>query len=70
MRFVEDVLARPRITAAPVSYDFWRHFKLAEELEEIRQVRPAAFRALPVAPEDHRAVADLAPSERPGRMGR
>jgi len=70
VRFVEDVLARPRVTAAPVAYDFWRQFKLAEELEEIRQLRPAAFRALPVAPDDQAAVADLAPSERPGRMGR
>ena len=59
VRFVEQVLASPRRPAAPVAYDFWRQFKLAEELEEIRQTRPAAFRALPVSPEDAGPVAEL-----------
>ena len=57
VRFVEQVLASPRRPAAPVAYDFWRQFKLAEELEEVRVHRPAAFRALPLPPDaDH--VAD------------
>jgi glycosyltransferase involved in cell wall biosynthesis len=59
VRYVEQVLASPRRPAAPVAYDFWRQFKLAEELEEVRQSRPAAFRALPVAPEDTGPVAEL-----------
>jgi len=59
VRLVEDTLARPRKAAAPVAYDFWRQFKLADELEEIRQHRPAAFRALPTAPDDGGPVADL-----------
>jgi glycosyltransferase involved in cell wall biosynthesis len=60
--FVEQVLAAPRRPPAAVAYDFWRQFKLAEELEEIRQARPAAFQALPVAPEARGGVADLGPS--------
>ena len=59
VRFVEQVLASPRRATAPVAYDFWRQFKLAEELEEIRQTRPAAFRALPVGTRRHGPVADL-----------
>jgi L-malate glycosyltransferase len=59
VRFVEQVLASPRKPDALVAYDFWRQFKLAGELEEIRQRRPAAFRALPVSPDDAGPVADL-----------
>jgi glycosyltransferase involved in cell wall biosynthesis len=56
--FVEDVLASPRRPAAPVAPDFWAQFRLAEELDEIRQYRPSAFKALPVAP-DAAHVAEL-----------
>jgi glycosyltransferase involved in cell wall biosynthesis len=59
VRFVREVLASPRRPPAPVAADFWRQFQLADELEIIRQTRPAAFRALPVAPEDAGPVADL-----------
>jgi glycosyltransferase involved in cell wall biosynthesis len=59
VRYVEQALASPRRPAAPVAYDFWRQFKLAEELEEVRQSRPAAFRALPISPDDARPVAEL-----------
>jgi L-malate glycosyltransferase len=59
VRFVNDVLASPRRPPAPVAYDFWRQVKLMEELEEIRQYRPAAFRALPF--ESDAAVADVGP---------
>jgi glycosyltransferase involved in cell wall biosynthesis len=59
VRYVEQVLASPRRTAAPVAYDFWRQFKLAEELEDVRQSRPAAFRALPVSPDEAGHVAEL-----------
>jgi glycosyltransferase involved in cell wall biosynthesis len=51
LRFVEQALSGPRRGSAVVSYDFWRQFKMAEELEEIRQYRPGAFKALPVADE-------------------
>lgn len=58
LRFVDQALTSPRRPAPTLAYDFWRQFKLAEELEEIRQYRPAAFKALP--PEDDAApVADL-----------
>mgnify|MGYP003346586799 CR=1 FL=1 len=57
LRFVRQVLDSPRIPPAHVAYDFWRQFKLAEELEVIRQTRPAAFRALPL--EEDAIVADL-----------
>ena len=57
--FVEQVVASPRKPDAPVAYDFWRQFKLADELEEIRQRRPAAFRGLPVSPDEAGPVADL-----------
>jgi glycosyltransferase involved in cell wall biosynthesis len=59
VRFVEQVLASPRKPDALIAYDFWRQFKLAGELEEIRQRRPAAFRGLPVSPDDAGPVADL-----------
>ncbi|HKW00498.1 MAG TPA: glycosyltransferase [Vicinamibacterales bacterium] len=59
VRFVNDVLASPRRPPAPVAYDFWRQVRLMEELEEIRQYRPAAFRALPFESDD--AVADVGP---------
>ena len=58
VRFAEEALSAPRRALAPVAYDFWRQFALAQELEEIRQRRPAAFRALPPAPDDGH-VADL-----------
>ena len=62
VRFVNDVLASPRRPAAPVAYDFWRQVKLIEELEELRQYRPSAFKALPF--ESDAAVADVGPVAR------
>ena len=58
VKYVRDTLAMPRLPRAPVTPDFWTQFKLAEELETIRQSRPAAFRALPLAP-DAGHVSDL-----------
>lgn len=58
LRFVDQVFAMPSKPLPPVAYDFWRQFKLAEELSELLHTRPSAFRALPVAPEEA-AVADL-----------
>jgi glycosyltransferase involved in cell wall biosynthesis len=47
LRFVEGVQRMPRTPHPPVTFDFWEQLKSAEELEEIRQYRPAAFEALP-----------------------
>jgi glycosyltransferase involved in cell wall biosynthesis len=58
VKFVNDVFASPRRPLVPITYDFWRQVRLAEELDELRQYRPAAFRALPEA-EGH--VADVGP---------
>jgi len=44
---VNGVLSGPRKTPAPVSDDFWRQYRLAEELEAVRDSRPSAFHALP-----------------------
>ena len=48
--FVNDILAKPRAPAPTVAFDFWAQFDAAQELEEIRLVRPAAYHALPEAP--------------------
>jgi len=56
--FVAGVLAGPRLPAPAVAPDFWQQFRLADELEAVRQTRPAAFRALPLPP-DAGTVADL-----------
>jgi glycosyltransferase involved in cell wall biosynthesis len=50
-RYVAEVLDGPRQPPPAVAPDFWHQFALAQELEETRQTRPAAFRALPPAPE-------------------
>jgi glycosyltransferase involved in cell wall biosynthesis len=56
--FVRRALDGPRRPPPQVAYDFWRQFTLAEELEAVRQARPAAYRALPFSP-DAAVVADL-----------
>jgi len=58
LRFVRQVLDSPPRERPPVAFDFWRQFALAEELEQLREVRPEAFRALPPE-EDAGPVADL-----------
>jgi glycosyltransferase involved in cell wall biosynthesis len=58
LRFVDQVFASPRKPLPPVAYDFWRQYRLTEELSELNHFRPSAFRALPVAP-DETVVADL-----------
>jgi glycosyltransferase involved in cell wall biosynthesis len=50
LRYVEQILSSPRLGAPRVAADFWQQFDAAERLEEIRQFRPSAFRALPEAP--------------------
>ncbi len=51
LRFVDQVLKSPRKPAPQVAWDFWDQFKLAEELFELQQYRPAIFRGLPESPE-------------------
>jgi glycosyltransferase involved in cell wall biosynthesis len=51
LRFIDQVLKSPRKPAPPVAWDFWDQFRLAEELFELQQYRPAVFRALPASPE-------------------
>jgi glycosyltransferase involved in cell wall biosynthesis len=50
LRFVAQVAAGPPQPAPDVVWDFWQQFELAERLEELRQFRPALYRALPADP--------------------
>jgi glycosyltransferase involved in cell wall biosynthesis len=50
LRFVDEVGATPPRPAPAVPYDFWPMFDQAERLEELRQFRPAIYRALPAQP--------------------
>jgi hypothetical protein len=50
IRFVDEIRATPPRPAPEVPYDFWPMFDQAERLEELRQFRPAVYRALPAAP--------------------
>jgi len=45
--FVNDILAKPRAPEPKVAFDFWQQFDSAQDLEELRIYRPAAFQALP-----------------------
>lgn len=54
--FVEEVARMPRRAPAPVLFDFWDQLQSTEQLDVLRQVRPAAFQALPFAPDDPQAT--------------
>lgn len=45
--FVNRILSTPRAPAPRVTFDFWRQFDAAEELEELRLYRPSVYKALP-----------------------
>ena len=47
---VNGVLAAPRREHPPVAFDFWDQVERAEEYDELKQYRPAAFQALPPEP--------------------
>jgi hypothetical protein len=61
LRFIEQIGATPPRPAPEVAYDFWPMFDQAERLEELRQFRPAVYRALP---------ADAKGEERASRSGK
>jgi glycosyltransferase involved in cell wall biosynthesis len=46
--FVKQILSAPRATHPIVAFDFWQQFDAAQELEELRFYRPAAYQALPI----------------------
>jgi len=50
LRFVEETLATPPRSAPDVPFDFWPQFDQFDRLEELRQFRPAVYRALPLPP--------------------
>ena len=54
LRFVGQVRATLPRPAPEVAWDFWPQFELAERLEELRQFRPAVYRALPLPPVEDR----------------
>jgi L-malate glycosyltransferase len=49
LRYVRQLLDRPPRAAPDVAFDFWAQFDQYERLEELRQYRPALYRALPDA---------------------
>ena len=51
LRFVDQIRATAPRPAPEVPYDFWPMFDQAERLEELRQFRPAIYRALPTSAE-------------------
>jgi hypothetical protein len=50
MAHVNSVLSSPRREHPPVAFDFWDQAERAEEFDEIKYYRPAAFQALPRDP--------------------
>jgi glycosyltransferase involved in cell wall biosynthesis len=57
--FVRQALAAPPRSAVTIDPDFWRQFRLADELEAVRESRPSAFHALPAEPVRDQLVADV-----------
>ena len=50
LRYVERLVEGPPRPAPEVAFDFWAQFEQFERLEELRQYRPALYRALPPPP--------------------
>jgi glycosyltransferase involved in cell wall biosynthesis len=61
LRYLERVLQRPPRPAPEVAFDFWAQFDQFERLEELRQYRPALYRALPPDPVAVRHASSPAP---------
>jgi hypothetical protein len=51
LRFVDRLRAAPRREHPPVAFDFWAQVTEAQEMDELRPFRPAAFQALPKSSE-------------------
>jgi glycosyltransferase involved in cell wall biosynthesis len=51
LRFVDRVVQQPPRPAPETAFDFWAQFDQFERLEELRQYRPALYRALPSEPQ-------------------
>ena len=49
LRYVNDLFRQPPRQAPDVPWDFWAQFDQFERLEELRQYRPALYKALPAA---------------------
>jgi hypothetical protein len=64
LRFVERMRSMGPRSAPDVPWDFWGQFALAERLEELRQFRPALYRALPSEPECGKRDGGSAASDR------
>jgi hypothetical protein len=47
---MDRLLASPRKEHPPVAFDFWDQVDRAEDYDEIKSYRPAAFQALPPEP--------------------
>jgi L-malate glycosyltransferase len=50
LRHIDHVLATPRREHPAVAFDFWDQVEQTEAYDEVKQYRPAAFRALPPDP--------------------
>jgi glycosyltransferase involved in cell wall biosynthesis len=50
LRYVQDLLRTPPRPAPDVGWDFWAQFDQFDRFEELRQFRPALYRALPPPP--------------------
>lgn len=59
VEFVERTIAQPRRPLPGVAPGFWTEFRLAQEIETIRETRPSAFHALPYAPDERAYRADF-----------
>lgn len=57
LRHVGEVLRKPPRAAPDVAWDFWAQFDQFDRFEELRQFRPALYRALPPSPVAERATA-------------
>jgi glycosyltransferase involved in cell wall biosynthesis len=58
LRYVDRIRQCPPRPAPEVAFDFWAQFEQFERLEELRQYRPALYKALPDPPQP--ATADAA----------
>jgi hypothetical protein len=60
---VEQTARAPRRDPPRVTFDFWDQMRMAEQMDELRQLRPAAYEALPLAPDDPRVLSGVRQSD-------